>query len=265
MADTKTSALTNIAGGTLADGDEFPVADASDLTVTYAATAANIKTYVNTANVFAAGTASANTWPKFTAGTLLTTPEDGAVEMDADCIYATTDAGNRGYIPVVHIIRADAVRTYTSNTSAQSVFDVPTNGTLTLETGTYLFDGMLLWTAMEAAGTSNRNLNMLGAGTATIGSWLWTTMGIDNAASTSLSDLDAPFHVTNVTAASLATGVAAATLRCFVRGTFEVTAAGTIIPSTTMVVAAASTLSVGSFLRFERIGSTSVTSVGQWT
>jgi hypothetical protein len=47
MADTKISALTGITGGLLADGDEFPVADASDLTATFAATAANIKSYVN--------------------------------------------------------------------------------------------------------------------------------------------------------------------------------------------------------------------------
>jgi hypothetical protein len=260
VADTKVSALTAVA--TPAGTDEFPVNQGA---VSKKMTLAQIDTYVTTSPVFASGSASAGTWPLFTSGTLLTTPEDGAIELDADCFYGTTDAGNRGYIPVVHIIRADTTRTYTSNTSAQSVFNVPTNGTLTLETGTYLFDGLLLWTSMEAAGTSNRSLDILGAGSATAGSWMWMLQGIDNASSTALVDLDAPFLVTSASAASMVTGVAAATLRCFVRGTFEITGAGTIIPSTTMVVAAASILSVGSFLRFERVGSTSMTRVGQWT
>jgi hypothetical protein len=48
-------------------------------------------------------------------------------------------------------------------------------------------------------------------------------------------------------------------------GTFEVTGAGTLIPAITMANASASVLSVGSYLSFERIGSTSMTSVGQWT
>ena len=260
MADTKISALT--AAGSAAAANELAINEAG---TSKKVTAAQIKTFVNNAPVFAAGTASAGTWPTFTSGTLLTTPEDGAVELDADCFYGTTDAGNRGYIPCIYIIRADTTRTYTSNTSSQSVFNVPTNGTLTLETGAYLFDGLLLWTAMEAAAASNRSLDILGAGSATAGSWMWMLQGIDNAAGNALVDLDAPFQVTNASAASMVTGVTAATLRCYVRGTFEITGAGTIIPSTTMAVAAASILSVGSYMRFERVGSTSMTSVGQWT
>jgi hypothetical protein len=49
MADTKISALTGIAGGTLADGDKLAVADASDLTASYSATMANVKTYLTAA------------------------------------------------------------------------------------------------------------------------------------------------------------------------------------------------------------------------
>ena len=45
MADVKISAMTGIAGGTLASGDKVAVADASDLAVAYSATIANIKTY----------------------------------------------------------------------------------------------------------------------------------------------------------------------------------------------------------------------------
>lgn len=262
MADTKIGDATNVA--TLALADEVPIADADAATAIVSATMTQVKALVNTSPAFTGGAAAAASWPTLASGTLLTTAEAGAIERDANNFYLTTDAGNRGYVPAIHIIRADTIRTYTSNTSSQSVFNVPTNGRLTLELGTYRFRGLLAWTAMEAVGTSNRSLDMLGAGTAVIGSWLWQLRGIDNAALNSLSDLDAPVFSVAASAASMVTGVAASTLRCAVEGTFEVTTAGTIIPSTTMVAAAASVLSIGSFLEFWRVGSTSMTSVGQW-
>jgi hypothetical protein len=50
-----------------------------------------------------------------------------------------------------------------------------------------------------------------------------------------------------------------------VKGTFEVTGAGTIIPSFAQTTAAAAVVSIGSYFTCERVGSTSVTSIGQWT
>jgi hypothetical protein len=50
-----------------------------------------------------------------------------------------------------------------------------------------------------------------------------------------------------------------------VKGTFEVTGAGTIIPSFAQTTAAAAVVSIGSYFKCNRIGSTSVTNVGQWT
>ena len=81
MADTQISNLT--AASALTGSEEFPCSDGT--ATTKAATATQIKTFATTAPAFAAGTASANTHPKLTAGTLLTTAEDGAVEFDGDC------------------------------------------------------------------------------------------------------------------------------------------------------------------------------------
>ena len=58
-----------------------------------------------------------------------------------------------------------------------------------------------------------------------------------------------------------ATGVA---LGLYVVGSFECNTAGTIIPTTTMVTAAASTLTIGSWMEFERIGTDALVSIGQW-
>lgn len=211
---------------------------------------------------FAAGTTSVSPI-NMASGTLKTTPADGDIEMNGDAMYATTDAGNRGAIPAVHFIRADATRTYTSNTSSQTIFNSPANGALTLETGVYEFEGLLLWTAMSAT-SGNRSVDILGAGTATTAAWAWVLCGIDNSTLSSLVDDDCPALTTSGSAASCVTAGTGTGLRVRVKGTFEVTGAGTLIPSTTMVTAAASVLSIGSIFKCWRIGSTSAVSVGEW-
>lgn len=259
MADTKIENMTAI--DAVADADEFPVADASNLTANIQATAAQIKTYVTTAPLFAAGTASANTWPRLTSGTLLTTPQVGALELDANCLYGTTDAGNRGYIPIKHFIRCDSTRTLPNDTNTNAIFNSPTNGRITLETGTYLFDMMAIVTSMSAT-SGNAFVNLLGAGTATVGAWLWQFFGIDNSTPATSLDDDSQFLVTSTS--SVLTAATGTAMRFGAKGTFEVTGAGTFIPSIDLVTAAAAIVSIGSYFVCERIGSTSVVSVGQW-
>jgi hypothetical protein len=254
MADTKISALTAIAA--LADGDELPIADASDLSATYAVTVAQLKTHP-----FPAGSASANSWPKLTPGTLLTTPEDGAIEMDGNCLYCTTDGGNRGVIPIRHFIRCNATRTLPNDTNLNAIFNSPANGRITLETGTYLFDMMAIVTAMSAT-SGSALVDILGAGTATIGAWLWRFSGIDNSSPGTSLDDDSQY-LTGAASNVITAGTGTA-LRFAAKGTFEVTGAGTLIPSIDQVTAAAAIVSIGSYFMCERIGSDAVVSVGQW-
>lgn len=200
-----------------------------------------------------------------TGGSLLTTPEDGAVEMDDNCFYGTVDAGNRGIIPVEHIIRADATRTFTSNTSQQAIFDNPTNGTLTLETGTYLFEGLIAMTSMSAT-SGNGKFSLIGAGTATLGDILWNAWGNDNASQTTGAAVGGMWSViATQTATNIVTAGTGTAMSFMVKGTFTVTVAGTIIPSFAQTTAAAAIVSVGSYFKCNRIGSTSMTSVGQWS
>lgn len=264
MANTKVSALTGISGGTLAASDSFPVADVSDLSVTFRATAANIKTFCTTAPVFAAGTSSAGTWPTFTSGTLLTTAEAGAIELDSSCFYGTTDAGNRGYIPVRHFIRCDSTKTLTNTTSEQQLFDSPANGRLTLETGCYRFQAILYITSMDAANATNAAIDPVGGGTAVTGSWLWHAQGIDQATPTNAQTASGSFSISQQSVASVIGGIMAGAMAVRIKGTFEVTTGGTMIPSITLATGAAAVVAVGSFFAFERMGSTSVASVGEW-
>jgi hypothetical protein len=257
VADAKISALA--AAAAALGTHEFAVNEAG---ASKKVTSAQVKTLVNTAPAFAAGSATAGSWPTFASGTLLTTPEDGALEFDADCFYATTDAGNRGVVAVRHIIRADATRTFSSVTTSQAIFTSPTNGRLTLETGTYIVEGVLLVTAMSAT-SGNALVNLVGAGTATAAAWCWISLGMDSPAGTVL----AGGGVGSISSSSGAPVVPATTgtaMTVLIRGSFEVTAAGTIIPSLSLTTAAAAALQIGSYLTFERIGSVSMVSVGQW-
>jgi hypothetical protein len=261
MADTKISNLpTDIV--TLADGDKFPVADITAVTADTYATALEIKTHGNTAPVFAAGTASANTWPKLTAGTLLTTPEAGAIELDSNCLYGTTDAGNRGYIPVRHFIRNNATRTLPSDSNENAIFTSVTNGRLTLETGTYLFEIMCGITSMSAT-SGNAMLDIRGAGTATINDWLYAVIGKDGTL-VSVAAVLGTMPVIESTPASMFTAGTGTEMWFIGKGTFTVTVAGTLIPSIDQVTGAAAVVAIGSYFSCERIGDTSVVSVGQW-
>jgi hypothetical protein len=260
MADTR---ITNLGAASAAvAGHEFPANNAgADEKVT----AAQLKTLVNTAPVFAAGTSSANSHPKFTSGTLLTTAEDGAFEFNGDAAYLTTDDGNRGVIPVEHVIRADGTRTFTSDTNQQAIFTTPANGTLTLETGLYMFEALIAMTSMS--GTSgNGKFSLIGAGTATLGAILWQAMGGDVGAEGTAAAIGGSWHViATQTATNIVTAGTGTALSVLIKGTFEVTGAGTIIPSFAQTTAAAAVVSIGSYFKCNRIGGTSVTSIGQWS
>lgn len=186
-----------------------------------------------------------------------------ALTENADTLTATTDAGNEGYVPVRHFIRRDATRTLPNDTNENAIFNSPTNGRLTLETGCYLFDGIIYVTTMS--GTSgNASIDILGAGTATCAAWLWHATGIDASDPTLAATQTGTFSITQQSAASVVTAAAGTALAFRVKGTFEVTGAGTLIPSIDLVTAAAGVVAIGSYLAFERIGSTTAVSLGQW-
>jgi hypothetical protein len=213
--------------------------------------------------VIGAGTTSAAPL-KLTSGTNLTTAEDGAIELDADSFYGTTDAGNRGYIPIKNCIRADATRTFTSNTSQQAIFTTPANGRLTLETGVYLFDALIAMDTMSAT-SGNGKFSLNNGGSATLGAILWYAVGNDIANEATGAGAGGSGHtIATQTGTNVVTAATATQLFLRVYGTFEVTSGGTIVPSFAQTTAAAAIVKIGSYFCTERIGSTSMTNVGQW-
>lgn len=262
MADTKVSATTVIAA--VAGGDKIPIADVSDLTQSYHVTPSLLKTFVNDAPVFAAGSASAGTKPKLTSGTVMTTPEAGALEYDGTAFYATEEAGNRGVWPAIHFIIQNADRSLTNDTSEQKIFDSVTNGTLTLAAGTYFFDGMIYITGMSSS-SGNATFDFLGAGTATVGTVLYEVVGEDATNALTTANQTGVFSVAAQSAASMVAAGAGTQLGASVRGVFRLTVGGTLIPSVTLVTASAATLVAGSYFRCYCVGGSSVISVGDWS
>lgn len=199
---------------------------------------------------------------QLTAGTLQTTPAVGSIEMDANCVYMTTDAGNRGVNLIEHFIRFAVARTLTSTVSAQAMFNDPANGRLTLETGTYFFEVLYSLSGMSAT-SGNSAFDLLGAGTATLGNVLYYAVGIDGPINVAVAQTGS----TSASAASPASIVEAGNSTAqetSIRGSFEVTVAGTIIPSIALKTAAAAILRAGGYFRLRRVGATGVASVGQW-
>jgi hypothetical protein len=259
MADSRISDLT--AASAAAGANELEINEAG---TSKKITGTQLKDFINNAPVFAAGSASANSWPKMTPGTLLTTAEDGALEMDTTNLYGCTDAGNRGYIPIRHFIRANATRTLPNDTNENAIFNSPANGRITLEAGTYFFEGIIRVSSMSAT-SGNALLDILGAGTATIGAWLWWYSGIDSTSPETAAAHQAAFRVTQDSqAAPMVTAGTGTAMALIIQGTFEVTSGGTVIPSIDLQTAAAAVISIGSYIVFERIGTENVVSVGQW-
>lgn len=254
-ADITISGMTELTDGNVAADDLVPCVDTS--------ASANRKCQIKSIEtaVHAAGSATAGSWPVFGSGTLLTTAEDGALEQDADNFYMTTDAGNRGIVPITQYVRAASAQTLTSQTGAQNIFDSPANGRLTLETGAYEFQGVIIISGMS--GTSGNGQILFACG-GTCGGWVWRVAGLDNSTVTTISsDLNA-FFTTNASAASVVTANTGTALRLFIHGSFEMTVAGTWTPQIALVTAAAATVNEGSFLRISRMGAVATGSVGQW-
>lgn len=167
-----------------------------------------------------------------------------------------------GYIPEVSMIFQNATYTLTSQTAAQKLFNSSTNGTITLPVGTYQFRCLFNLSSMSA---SSGSFGFALGGTATF-TQTWTT----NALKTATLSSAAASQTTYNTAANttIATSSTATNGFAFVNGTINVTVAGTIIPQTSLTVAAAAVVGVGSYFKIEPIsvlsGANNI-AIGNWS
>lgn len=220
-----------------------------------------------TSPVFAAGSASAASWPVFTSGTKLTTAEAGAVEYDGKAFYLTAVASARQVVPARQMLALTANYTLTNTTNLQKLFDSPTNGALTLAANTtYLVRGLVRITGMS--GTSgNAQVDLLGAGTATLATCNFAVFGQD--ASTGAASAIGGCHSApgggNATSGNAITAGTGTAMWFIVEGLFRTGAGGTVIPSVALTTAIAAVVQADSYIYVEAVGPDTFNSVGNWS
>tara|TARA_R110000868_G_scaffold76849_4_gene220638 strand:- start:2063 stop:2854 length:792 start_codon:yes stop_codon:yes gene_type:complete len=162
-------------------------------------------------------------------------------------------------------IQQNALYTFaTSTTSAQKLFNVSTNGALTLPIGTYRYEAFLYLTSMSTT-SGNGAFGILGAGTATISAALSQAVGFDAVPGAGAA-IGGSFWTGNTSNAAIVTVALAASLGVAIRGTFRISAAGTIIPSISLTTAALAVVEPNTYFMCRRIGtSLTATTYGPWT
>ena len=205
----------------------------------------------------------------FTAGTNTSVAAAGAVEYNGTVFLSTPAATQRGLMPTEYLVALSSDYTATDSSSAQKVFDVPSNGAVTvLADTTYFVEGLY-----AIAPTANFNaesvqtLFALGGG-ATLTSIRYaadTSTGLSSAVNT-LKRVQVA-AATAVTVTDAAPGGAATNFVIQIRGIIRTNTAGTITPQFqfTGTPGSAPIVQANSFFRLVPAGSGSVTTIGSWT
>jgi hypothetical protein len=161
--------------------------------------------------------------------------------------------------------RLNADYTLTSQTGAQKLFNASANGALTLPTGTYEVEAVISITGMSAT-SGNGAFGLLGAGTAVLANQEISAVGLDS--TTQVTGAANGGGVLNQVSAFTTNTVTAGTgtaMGFTIKGMFDVTTTGTIIPSIALVTAAAAVVKKGSFFKVRKIAAAATTTLGNWS
>jgi hypothetical protein len=202
------------------------------------------------------------------AGTNTTTAVDGAVEFDGQALFFSPDASDRRIIPTVAITRLHADNTLSDSTSLQKIFNASASGALTLPVGSYIFECVVGIDTMSAT-SGNAALSIIGAGGATVTNTIQVVIGIDGAQATAGAASGASWSVTNDAPAannSVVTATTATAMAVMWKGSFEVTGAGTIIPSVDLITGGVTpAVKIGSYFMCWRMGAATDVTQGNWS
>lgn len=203
---------------------------------------------------------------RFTSGTNTSTAAAGAVEYDGVVFYGTPTASSRGVLPAEQFIAL--VNDYVANdsSSAQKVFNSPTNGAITLDgTTTYMFEGVYYIT--RSLGSNSHTLSTLFALGGTLTSITYTA----DTTSTTGNTLGAVSRIYGTAASGVVvTGASTSTtenITVVLRGIVRTNTAGTFTPQIQYSAApgGAPTILKNSYFRMIPLGNSTVASVGNWS
>jgi len=202
-----------------------------------------------------------------TSGTNVSVPVAGAVEYNGSVFFATVGADARGLVPAEQFVVLNSNYTGNDSATAQRVFNVPSNGAVTLAANTaYFFEGLYviapaitfnaesLRTAFAVSGTINSIRYIADASTA-------LTSGTANVRRTQGT------AITAVTVTDAAPGGAATNFTVHIRGVVRTNTAGTFTPqfAFTGTPGSAPVVQANSFFRIVPAGAATVTNLGAWT
>jgi hypothetical protein len=200
-----------------------------------------------------------------TAGTNLTTPTAGSFEYDGKAFYITPAASNRCVLQPAHISILSSAFVGTDVATAQP-FLAAAQDTITLQAGvTYLMEASFYLS--RAAGTTAHTISTLFGGTATFTSIdydILSTVKI-GAVLSAVSAIHASVATATVVTAS--NNDATENNSIDMHGVFRVNAGGTVIPQFQYSAAPGGvpTVAANSYIKFTPIGSSTVTTVGNWS
>jgi len=205
----------------------------------------------------------------FTAGTNTSVAAAGAVEYNGTVFLSTPAATQRGLMPTEYLVTLASNYTANDSASAQKVFNVPTDGAVTvLADTTYFVEGQyVIAPAINFNAESVQTLFALGGG-ATLTSIAYsadTTTGLAGAI-TAIKRVQVA-AATAVTVTDAAPGGAATNFVIQIRGVIRTNTAGTVTPQFqfTGTPGSAPVVQANSFFRLVPVGSGSVTTIGAWT
>lgn len=161
----------------------------------------------------------------------------------------------------VSLIRAASFNVLSSLTAQQPLFATP--NALSVIEGSYSFDGILAFSGMSGT-TGNGQFDFKGAGSATLSEITMSVMGIDGTGIA--ANQTGTWSTTGVSAANMVTSTTSSTIYVRVRGVFNVTIAGTVVPSITLTNGSVGNqLNAGSYIQFKRLGDLSLANIGAWS
>jgi hypothetical protein len=192
--------------------------------------------------------------------------QDSAATVSDDGIIrsSTNSAANPVSVPLCNWLMLTADYTLTNTTSEQKLFDSPANGTLTLPSGVYEFEAFIYITTMSAS-SGNAAFDPIGAGTAVADRFGYHISGSDNSGPLNSATRTGSSSVTQQSQASMLSAGVGVAMTAHIAGMFRISTGGTIIPSVSLVDAAAAVSKAGQYFKIKKVGETGETYVGAWT
>lgn len=199
----------------------------------------------------------------FPTGVLKTTPAAGTLEYDGVVHYETPIASERGVMSGVQFITMQGgTYTLTSQTAAQQLFNSPAGGQVTVGgSRSYEFTCYFDLSSMSA---SSGAFGFALGGTATFTYLSWVSAANKAVLATAASSQQT-VNKNSAANTAICTATTGTVGWALINGLLRVNAGGTIIPQVSLGVAAAAVVGQDSYFMLWPLGTSTVTSVGNWS